>query len=69
MTKKAYIAAPTIEVSCMQLQSMIAVSGPSTTINDEEGPQYDPTPADASNAVSRRGNDVWEDLDFVEENN
>ena len=67
MTKKAYIAAPTTRVVSLQLQSMIAVSGPSTTIDGEDGPQYDPTPADPSTAVARRRNDAWGENELEEE--
>ena len=59
MTKKAYYAAPTVEVADIQPAAILAGS-PKATVNDEDALTYEETPGDASGGKSRH-NDVWED--------
>ena len=54
MKKQTYMA-PTVEVQKIELQRMIAVSGPQVNSNPDDGID------DESKVLSRRNNDMWDD--------
>ena len=65
MTKKAYIEAPDITMTEVQLQGIMAGST-KATVDDQEALTPDPTPGDASGGLSRRRS-VWDDDELNEE--
>ncbi len=65
MTKKAYIEAPDITMTEVQLQGIMAGST-KATVDDQEALTPDSTPGDASGGLSRRRS-VWDDPDMIEE--
>ena len=68
MTKKAYIEAPDIMMTEVQLQGIMAGSKTATVEGDPDPltPDPDPTPGDASGGLSRRRS-VWDDEELIEE--
>lgn len=60
MTKKAYIEAPMTFVVEVKLQNILTTS-PGATVDGEKSLEYDPTEGNASDGLSRRNVDVWED--------